>query len=396
MSTLKPNPGKAERYERPFDSDSYGVSDFRKTPFPYFGGKRHAAPYIWEALGDVPHYVEPFFGGGAVLLHRPHKANRQNYVETVNDLDGAVCNFFRSVQMHPQETAEAASWPTIEADKHARQVALLKWRDENQLEHLMGDPKFCDPEMAGWWAWSMCLQIGVFGAGGPWWPDDTGRLRKQERGVERENGITRQVPFLGHGGRGVAQVGLREKGVGHTRSTEYQRDLLERDPREAEVDWHPMTMPALRNWFGFLSARLRHVRILNGDWSRCLGNGALYTQPVRMGVGPAGVFLDPPYVLEERATVYTHDEPGIADDVRKWCLENGDDPRLRIVLAGFETEHAMLEDHGWRVVEWYSKGFMRGGMGNIGGAENTQMDRDRLWMSPHCLNPHEDPQIGLF
>ena len=29
-------------------------------PFPYFGGKRRAAPIIWEALGDPGGYVEPF------------------------------------------------------------------------------------------------------------------------------------------------------------------------------------------------------------------------------------------------------------------------------------------------------------------------------------------------
>ncbi len=43
------------------------LKDLNKTPFPWFGGKADAAPAVWQALGDVPHYVEPFFGGGAVL-----------------------------------------------------------------------------------------------------------------------------------------------------------------------------------------------------------------------------------------------------------------------------------------------------------------------------------------
>jgi len=54
------------------------------TPFPYFGGKSKIADIVWKRLGDVPNYVEPFFGNGAVLLRRPHKPG----IETVNDKDG--------------------------------------------------------------------------------------------------------------------------------------------------------------------------------------------------------------------------------------------------------------------------------------------------------------------
>ena len=47
--------------------------DVNKAPFPWFGGKKHAAPHVWSALGDVDHYVEPFAGSLAVLLQRPFK-----------------------------------------------------------------------------------------------------------------------------------------------------------------------------------------------------------------------------------------------------------------------------------------------------------------------------------
>lgn len=43
-----------------------------KAPFPWFGGKSRVASIVWERFGDVPNYVEPFFGSGAVLLGRPH------------------------------------------------------------------------------------------------------------------------------------------------------------------------------------------------------------------------------------------------------------------------------------------------------------------------------------
>lgn len=42
-----------------------------KAPFPYFGGKSRVTREVWARFGDVPNYVEPFFGSGAVLLGRP-------------------------------------------------------------------------------------------------------------------------------------------------------------------------------------------------------------------------------------------------------------------------------------------------------------------------------------
>lgn len=31
-------------------------------PFPWFGGKSRAADVVWQALGNVDNYVEPFAG----------------------------------------------------------------------------------------------------------------------------------------------------------------------------------------------------------------------------------------------------------------------------------------------------------------------------------------------
>lgn len=42
-----------------------------RAPFPWFGGKRRVAAQVWEALGAVDNYVEPFAGSLAVLLERP-------------------------------------------------------------------------------------------------------------------------------------------------------------------------------------------------------------------------------------------------------------------------------------------------------------------------------------
>ena len=45
-----------------------------KAPFPYYGGKRLLASCIWDRLGHVDVYAEPFAGSLAVLLaSEPHK-----------------------------------------------------------------------------------------------------------------------------------------------------------------------------------------------------------------------------------------------------------------------------------------------------------------------------------
>jgi len=132
----------------------------RKAPFPWAGGKSKAAPLVWQLLGDPAHYVEPFAGSLAVLLNRPHEANRTYFSESVNDADGLLVNAWRAIQLRPGETAEAASNPVAEADLHARHCALIRWQEERELEHLMGDPLWCDPVMAGWWLWGVCSWIG--------------------------------------------------------------------------------------------------------------------------------------------------------------------------------------------------------------------------------------------
>ena len=76
--------------------------NYQKAPFPWFDSKSKAAPAVWAALGDVEHYVEPFCGSAAVLLNRPHLANRTYHSETICDADGLVCNAWRSIQLHTE------------------------------------------------------------------------------------------------------------------------------------------------------------------------------------------------------------------------------------------------------------------------------------------------------
>jgi DNA adenine methylase len=75
-------------------------------PFPYFGGKRRVAAEVWARFGDVENYCEPFFGSGAVLLARPHGPSRgEHRIETVNDADRFLANFWRALKHEPEAVA---------------------------------------------------------------------------------------------------------------------------------------------------------------------------------------------------------------------------------------------------------------------------------------------------
>lgn len=126
-------------------------------------------------------------------------------------------------------------------------------------------------------------------------------------------------------------------------------------------------------WFEALADRLRRVRIVCGDFERVLTKSTLYVE----GSQVAGVFLDPPYSHEMRSTkLYAHDGADTAERARKWAVEHGDDPSVRIILAGLEGEHLMPE--GWRRVEWTGPA----GLGRRSGNRHLE----RLWLSPHCLD----------
>ena len=364
--------------------------NLHKTPFPWFGGKADAAPAVWSAIGDVDHYVEPFAGSLAVLLRRPHEANRTYHSETVNDLDGLLCNAWRAIARDPDAVAEAASWPVVEADLMARHLALVAWRAGGAVERLSADPDYYDARMAGWWVWGQSCWIGSgwCSGTGPWIVGADGRITKRHKG----GGVHRKLPHVSNDGRGVNRPQTREPGV--ARQLPHVSDdgrgvnhAGTREPGVGEPDYHPMTMPELSRWLRFLSARLRHVRVLNGSWERAVTSGVLKTITVRGGKGKAGIFLDPPYSDEVRTGgLYAHDSGTVAADARAWCLAHGADPDYRIVLAGYDTEHAAMESHGWTTVEWYRTGHLKGGMSNQS-AQGTQQHRERLWLSPHCLRP---------
>jgi DNA adenine methylase len=136
------------------------VSDALRAPFPYFGGKRRVAEPVWAALGpNINNYVEPFFGSGAVLLGRPGGAGK---IETVNDRDRMLSNFWRAIVADPWAVAEWADSPVMEADMHAWHCWLVQQLAPGSsfIESMHTDPFFYDPMIAGRWVHGQCAWIG--------------------------------------------------------------------------------------------------------------------------------------------------------------------------------------------------------------------------------------------
>lgn len=70
--------------------------------FGWYGGKFSHLEWLLPLLPECHHYCEPFGGSAAVLLNRPPSP-----IETYNDLDGEVCNFFQVLRGNKQALVEA-------------------------------------------------------------------------------------------------------------------------------------------------------------------------------------------------------------------------------------------------------------------------------------------------
>lgn len=342
------------------------------------------AHLVWSRLGDVATYNEPFAGSLAVLLGRPHPPR----VETVNDLDCYLANFWRALQAVPEEVARWADGPVNEADLHARH----RWLVDKRPEQVMTDPEFFDAKIAGWWVWGQCLWIGSGWCVNPEWQ---GRVNagRCARGV---NAISKKRPAKdgnGHAG-GVHRKSLHQRrwqgggqggGSGvHAPKLTQQLPALSGDAGRADRGlqaerFHGIeSSEGLYDYLRRLAARLRRVRVCCGDWKRVL------TPSVTTYIGECGVFLDPPYAHDMRERCYAEDHD-ISGDVRAWALAHGDDSKMRIALCGYDGEHEMPDS--WECVAWKAHG---GYSRSARGVANRE--RERVWFSPHCLRP----ELPLF
>jgi len=299
----------------------FALDELLIAPFPYFGGKSQVADMVWQALGDVAHYIEPFFGSGAVLLKRPN-FDPVKHTETINDKDAYVANVWRALKLDPDKTAYYADWPVNHADLIARRKRLLEAK-EFLFEKIVEDEDFFDAKIAGYWIWAASCWIG--------------------------DGLTTNfrtgIPFIGHSGKWIHKKAIRDVTGGANKR--------------------------IYDWFKALSTRLRYVRVVCGDWSRVCG-GSWHDE-----IGIVGFFFDPPYGVSDRKKVYDVDSKEVAKDVLAFCKKWGNKETYRIVVAGYE-EHEELLKFGWTKQSWVANG-------GYSKSENKNRFRETLYFSPHCL-----------
>lgn len=305
-----------------------------RSPYPYQGGKSRVASLIWQRFGDVPNYVEPCFGSGAVLLSRPHKPG----TETVKDANAFICNVWRAIQSDPETVARYCDAPPNECDLHAIHLWLVT-DGAAHVERLRTDPDYYDAKIAGRWLYGACLWIGT-----GW----CATLKPSQK-----------LPHMGNAGRGVHRPSQKLPHMG-----------------DAGMGVHRASEHDVYGYMRLLSERLRNVRVACGDWSRVCGDSVTWRH------GMTGVLLDPPYAGTE--SVYSESCVGVAVGVREWCAANDDNPLLRIALCSYGDQPALP---GWERVLWHAQG----GYGLQGDGEGRKnRKRETIDFSPACLKP------GLF
>lgn len=290
-----------------------------KSPYPYFGGKARVSDVIWKGLGNITNYVEPFAGSLAVLLGNPKPCK----IETVNDIDCFISNFWRAISIDPEGVARYADYPVHEADLHARHQWLVSQATSDFKIKMNTDPDYYDLKIAGWWVWGMGASIG-----NNW---------MQPKGLNA-------APLLSSAGGGI----------------------------------HGLSNNIL-DWFKNLQIRTRRVRVCCGDWSKVVTPSVTYNNVGLSKKDITGIFLDPPYDYKGRDKVYK-EENNVFQNVCDWAIQNGDNPKLRIVLCGYDGDHNIPD--AWKSYSWKSGGGYSG-LGDSRGKENAK--REMIWFSPHCL-----------
>lgn len=123
MTTITTQPARIRNGKPP------GISRLRGEKliaFGWYGGKFSHLDWLLPLLPESHHYCEPFAGSAAILLNRDPSP-----VETYNDLDGEVCNFFRVLRDHKKELVES-----IGLTPFSREEFSLACRLEPQIAPL--------------------------------------------------------------------------------------------------------------------------------------------------------------------------------------------------------------------------------------------------------------------
>jgi DNA adenine methylase len=386
-----------------------------RAAWPWPGGKGLVISDIWARLGDPPNFDDPFCGTAISILARPPARTGARRVETINDIDGFVTNALRSIAFDPEQTAYWCDSPINEINLTAAQLWLKAQREALTLR-LFADPDHYNPKIAGRWLWGIASWIGDGWcvADGPWlniggrlvdrrtlpegsqfkgvrkkMPKVLGDEHESDMGIQtRRKDMSRKTLNISANSVGIdtgeTALGVRKKmpaigGRGEENSTSpIQRGILAEN----------LTVPgALLDYFHAFSDRMRLVRMLCGDWRRCLKD-SVTTQH-----GLTGILLDPPYDSADHEIQYHKGDraagaPDLWHQVAHWAIENGGNELLRIAVCGYWSEESdALFPASWERLRWQANGGYAN-QSNKRGRENAK--RECVWFSPHCLNPAEE------
>ena len=337
-------------------------------PFPYFGGKRDIVASVWARLGEPRQYIEPFCGSAAMLLAKPGEPAA---LEVVCDANGFIANFWRAVKHQPGKVAEWADYPVSHIDMGARHGALMAARE--MLSGHLHDPDWPgDAKIAGWWLWGQCAWIGSGWC--EWDRKDNGHKNTIPHVSDAGRGMQAigKIPHVSHAGRGVQAIGKRP----HLSHAGQGVQAIGQIPHVSDAGQGLMTSAGRTawEWLHRLADRLERVRIVHGDWSRCLNHN--------FGEAETAVFLDPPY-LRVGAMYGTNNAASIATEVCDWARENAD---LRIALCGHAGDYTLP---GWETEQWSRLRLTYG-------SDKTK-DDECVWYSSGCLPARETArQLNLF
>ena len=294
--------------------------------FPYVGGKYAVAPEINRRFGEIDTRIDAFTGSSSWIL-----ASEPAKYEIVNDLDGYVVNYLRAVKYAPDEVARHLDFPRTELEL----VACHHYTRDKLPElvaRLGGDPDYYDPVLAARWAYVMAYSLMHEHKHAGGWLVRDGRL-VYERGAGRVRGSMTSRPHI-----------------------------LARLVKEHRVSEYVVA----------LSERLRDVQVWWNDFE-------VVVSKARYHLGVVGILLDPPYPRHLRDFNYNTDGEDIWYRAARWAVANGDNPRLRIAVCGYnDADSDALFPSEWRRFVWRRVGVGR------------NKDRECIWFSPHCGGGRDD------
>lgn len=142
-------------------------------------------------------------------------------------------------------------------------------------------------------------------------------------------------------------------------------------------------------WMQELALHFRYAHLLCTDWVKTVKPSIISNASA-----PVGIVLDPPYSGNLRdPELYVVESLDVSANVRAWCIENGNNPKLRIALCGYEGEHEMPPD--WEVLEWKATNGYSALNKDRNARSRHNPHRERVWFSPHCLRPGDGVQASL-